>query len=250
MSRPPRLAPDEPAESVARTLRGAGPGAQTLALDLVAEVSKAMDAGDPRVSTLVERRARIHANGFLKFVLVAADEWPSSDLTGHKLVLHAWHDSTDGGRENVHDHRWPFWSTLMCGRLLWESYSLSTWRKAAPTHVACEYRSPGEAASYEMLPRGPAVLDRGFTATMTAGTVFHLSETELHRVARAGPDLSATLFLQGPPVRAATNVYIPVSGERSRPETAMRKGTIKEEVDHLPADRVRRLIEDLLDRPR
>ncbi|SNR25165.1 hypothetical protein [Actinomadura mexicana] len=250
MNRPPLLAPGEPAESLARTLRGAALDARSLAFDLVAEVAKTLDTGDQRAAALVERRARIHANGFLKFVLVASDEWSSRELTGHKLVLHAWHDSTAGGGENVHDHRWSFWSTLLCGRLRWESYSHSTRTGAAPTHVACEYRSPGEAAAYEMLPRGPAALDCGFTTTMSAGTTVHLSETELHKVARAGPGLAATLFLQGPPVRSATNVYIPVSGERTRPETILRKGKIKERVEHLPADRVRQLIKDLLDRPR
>ncbi|MFC4048546.1 hypothetical protein ACFOY4_02520 [Actinomadura syzygii] len=189
MRRLARLVPDGLAEPLARALRGSEPAARDLARDLVAEISALLERKGPEADDLVGRRARIHANGFLKMVLAGADEWTSPELDGHKLVLHA---------------------------------------------------------GYEVQPRRRAVLDRGFVATMSAGTVFHLNETELHRVTRAGPDISATLFLQGPPVRPSTNVYMPILDERTASVMTGRKETIEEKVRYLSASAVCRLVKDLL----
>lgn len=52
-------------------------------------------------------------NGFLKVVLAAQQSW--------KLRLHAWFPNTPC-EENIHNHRWSFASTVLCGSLFSETF--------------------------------------------------------------------------------------------------------------------------------
>ncbi|MBP9215629.1 MAG: hypothetical protein KBF23_00515 [Agitococcus sp.] len=61
----------------------------------------------------IAARSYHHGNGFLKVVLAAQDGW--------KLRLHVWFANTPC-EENIHDHRWGFASTVLCGQLLSETF--------------------------------------------------------------------------------------------------------------------------------
>ncbi|QXJ21303.1 hypothetical protein AGRA3207_002142 [Actinomadura graeca] len=217
-------------------------------MDLVAETAAlAGVGGGSRADPPMRSRGRIHANGFLKLILVAADEWSVPGLAGHKLVMHVWDESTAGRSENVHDHRWSFWSTLVCGRLRWESYSLSGDPSAEPSHIEFEYRSPGDADRYAMLPKRRVPLECDFMFTAPAGATFRMSENELHRVTRADTDISATLFLQGAPVRDTTRVYMPVSVGPHEREGSFSTVAVEEKASLLSSDSLRRLLEGVLE---
>jgi hypothetical protein len=64
-----------------------------------------------------------HDNGFLKLLIFR----PNSDLW--RLRLHVW-PKTDGSGQNVHDHRFDFWSIVLRGSLgnqLWEPGPGESW---------------------------------------------------------------------------------------------------------------------------
>lgn len=68
---------------------------------------------NPELLAQIAARSYHHGNGFLKVVLAAQDGW--------KLRLHVWFDNTPC-EENIHDHRWGFASTVLCGQLLSETF--------------------------------------------------------------------------------------------------------------------------------
>lgn len=156
------------------------------------------------------RRARFHDNGFLKVLLVDVDEWPEREFLGCRLVLHIWDESSATGQpENVHNHRWPFWSVLLTGALTWEHYEERYAAGGEEAYQRFAYGSPGTGASYSMAPSGCVNLTRRFSATVTAGSTVAMDPDELHRVARHGQAAAATLLLQGRPCRDRTSVYVP-----------------------------------------
>ncbi len=63
--------------------------------------------------TVIAARSYHHGNGFLKVVLAAENGW--------KLRLHVWFPNTPC-EENIHDHRWGFASTVLCGQLVSETF--------------------------------------------------------------------------------------------------------------------------------
>ncbi|MBB5852967.1 hypothetical protein HDA45_003054 [Amycolatopsis umgeniensis] len=165
------------------------------------------------------QRARIHDNGFLKLLAVNGDEWEDDSLNGYRLVLHIWDTSIDAASvENVHNHRWPFWSTSVCGRLGWEHYTVSSESGPDPTHWRFRYASPGSADSYSMISVGPAVLARSFKAAVERGTSIAMECHELHRVQRLGSSPAATIVLQGRPIREETDVFANYDGIDEREE--------------------------------
>lgn len=68
---------------------------------------------NPALLAEIAARSYHHGNGFLKVVLAAQDGW--------KLRLHVWFPNTPC-EENIHDHRWGFASTVLCGQLLSETF--------------------------------------------------------------------------------------------------------------------------------
>lgn len=200
------------ADRLAYELQRSESDTRYLSVGLLREVrSTVISSRTPRESNW-QSRARLHDNGFLKLVLVDEDEWANPELAGFKLVLHVWDDLTETGLyENVHNHRWPFWSVLVCGQLNWEHYCVSDTANTEISHSAYIYRSPGHGSSYTLTPQGGIALDLRMKAVVSPGTCLAMSDTELHRVTRVGEATAATVFLQGPQSRLSTNVYTEVT---------------------------------------
>jgi hypothetical protein len=171
-------------------------------------------AGNETLQHELQRRSWVHSNGFLKTVLVDIDEWERSELRGHKLVLHTWdHRLADDVDEEIHDHRWPFWSLLLVGQLRWEHYSLLDLPGPDVKQIPCtqyEYRSPGASDHYQMTLSGAANLMLRFSAVVGPETSLAMTEDELHRVSRVS-DHALTLVLQGVAVKQSTRVFVPGS---------------------------------------
>ena len=68
---------------------------------------------NPQLLAQIAARSYHHGNGFLKVVLASQHGW--------KLRLHIWFPNTPC-EENIHDHRWGFASTVLCGQLLSEAF--------------------------------------------------------------------------------------------------------------------------------
>lgn len=68
---------------------------------------------NPQLLAQIAARSYHHGNGFLKVVLASQHGW--------KLRLHIWFPNTPC-EENIHDHRWGFASTVLCGQLLSETF--------------------------------------------------------------------------------------------------------------------------------
>lgn len=185
--------------------------ARTLALELLEQVSAVVRRGG---NNKWIDRARLHDNGFLKLILVDEDEWEDPQFAGYKLVLHVWDDLTQTRTyENVHNHRWPFWSMLVCGRLSWQHYCLSSSSEAKMSHIEYEYQSPGRSEHYTLTHKGPVTLEPRMAAIVTAGTSLAMTDMELHRTTRTADALAATVFLQGRESRRSTNVYMPIESD-------------------------------------
>ena len=215
--------------------------ARTLALELLEQVSATVQRGT-RNKWL--DRARLHDNGFLKLILVDEDEWENPQFAGYKLVLHVWDNLTQTTNyENVHNHRWPFWSMLVCGQLNWQHYCVSNSSEAEVSHIEYEYQSPGRSEHYTLTHKGPVTLELRMAAIVTAGTSLAMTDIELHRTTRIADTVAATVFLQGRQSRPSTNVYMPIGSDSAILENR-RSATQSVEVRRVPIE----LLPLLLDR--
>lgn len=221
------------ADCLAANLQQPAPSATTDCLKIL------QDIFDPGLRRWYPR-ARLHDNGFLKVVVVDQHEWSNSQFAGCKLVMHIWDNTTETGRyENVHNHRWPFWSMLLCGQLVWEHYSISQSNSSLATHFEYEYESPEREKVYRLVPKQPAALDLRMRATVTSGTCLTMTDSELHRVQRSGDATAATLILQGRKSKPTTNVYVrmphanPVAHYRHAPPERSVRQAPREMLSHL-----------------
>lgn len=220
------------------------PEARALAMDALEAILSAA-RHDSWMRTELATRSRLHRNGFLKTILVDRDEWSEYSLNGYRLVLHAWDDATvSGHEEQIHDHRWPFWSLLLKGTLEWTHYStIEEKTETGLPYYRYEYRSPDERSHYSLNYAGKAWLSQRFSATVSDGTRLAMTEVELHKVRWPGVSDTATIFLQGKPARASTNVYIPLPSSTTGDEI-IEPSTIVFEVQRkcLPYETISRII--------
>ena len=129
----------------------------------------------------IARRSYRHGNGFLKIVLLE---------NGYKLRLHIWLPGTPC-EENVHDHRWSFASTVLCGSLRSELFA---YLGEDPAGEFREFRYEQRQAK----PVGRARLLRLSTEVYRAGDAYCLPREVLHRIAHHGENLVATLMCSAP----------------------------------------------------
>jgi hypothetical protein len=151
------------------------------------------------------RRSYAHQNSFVKIVLL------ESLAPMFKLRLHIWRNGSAGPEDSdVHNHRWDFASRVLAGDFLnrifaepsstdnTQGVDLMRWHRYLPRTVGdnfvLQYRSVRPVAEIEIRP-------------LKAGTVYWMAAGELHRLDTIGSELHASLVLQGPAVRAETDVY-------------------------------------------
>jgi hypothetical protein len=151
----------------------------------------------------VAARSYLHPNGFEKIVLFA----PAVDLPS--LRLHIWRASSDERpSEQVHNHRWPFASRIEHGAVRFITYEHSADGSDGGEYRHVTATSPATAAeSYRHDIVGSARLRMTFDGVLAAGTEYCLPVTTPHRVIAAS-GLCATLMVQGPAARAASEVFL------------------------------------------
>lgn len=145
-----------------------------------------------------------HRNGFDKIVLAS----PAGCAL--KLVLHLWQQGeASDGIDHIHNHRWDFASIVLQGALRYELYDKDP-RGAAYSKM--QYRPLPQSRSYELAHCGSMTVSVQATATLAAGSTYTWAATLLHRAWAAPGQATATLIVQGPPVRRRTTVLVDSSG--------------------------------------
>jgi hypothetical protein len=166
---------------------------------------------DPGRLRTVAARSYRHVLGFDKVILASVQPYG-------QLRLHVWWPDSQRHREHVHDHRFPFSSVVLAGRL-----RTSLYVEDPAGEPVTRYRETSDAVDrrWRFEEVGPAALRTVLVADQPAGTAYTLSAEVLHRI-EASPVLSATLFLETRQQRPSSSVYVgPVDGPPTpAPQTA------------------------------
>jgi len=167
---------------------------------VAALIATALDAvGTPAFAAMAEDSYR-HSNGFAKI------SFPRVPGTAARLRLHLW--LPGDGREpdsDLHNHRWPFASRVLAGRLHQELYRTDP----TPAGDFRQYRheQTGPDRGYRFSYVGRATTELTDDQVIGTGEVYRLPRQAIHRV-WADPDrVAATLVVEYPPRTTMTDVW-------------------------------------------
>lgn len=156
---------------------------------------------DPRSLEAVAKVSYTHSNGFDKITLV------SSSAPEFKLRLHAWWPRSAAGshREFIHSHRWPFRSTMLCGRAHVETFTQREDGALMYRHV---YR-PRDAISetYQLQVAGETRLASDLMFSLAPGSTYSMGPDLLHRVLWGADELSISMFVRWGSIRPSASVF-------------------------------------------
>jgi hypothetical protein len=141
-----------------------------------------------------------HVNGFTKIVLLA----PSG--TRVKLRLHLWTGRNGGTDEHIHNHAWAFSSVLITGSYRFQLFEKTVENGQEYFHYISSSPDRG-GEGYKLRSLGTAKLSCVFDGRLTAGDVYRMTWTPLHRVIGPETGLTSTLCLQGPFAREESDIY-------------------------------------------
>ena len=135
-----------------------------------------------------------HPNGFTKIRLARL---PGSGWT---IRLHLWEPgATDG---DIHDHRWPFASCVVNGRITEQRYEIADDDGPWTMHDC----SPSLNGEFVLAHARPCAVRLVAEDSYRSGDSYHRSADALH-VAKTADDAPAvTLFIQGPETKTMTTV--------------------------------------------
>jgi len=154
---------------------------------------------DDEQLTRSARLSSTHPLGFDKLVLHS---------TAHYQVrLHVWWPHLTPQREDIHDHRFDFISSVVTGRLYVENYA----RSAAAAKMMSGYAEMHTlgTGSYDFSPLGSLEISQIGSSILQAGSVQFTSAEILHRVRATAGELTVTFFVKAPVAgRARTTVLI------------------------------------------
>lgn len=155
-------------------------------------------SSDARWLEKVQRASYYHRNGFDKIVLVESDSF--------KLRLHHFRPQPETlPAENIHDHRWPFASAIVSGKLRMRMYEATHWGKL-PVHEY-RYHSNKVNGRYNCESMGSTGLTQVDEKVYEAGTHYFMHTTTLHRIVHMPGEEAVTLILTGKPERADCRLY-------------------------------------------
>jgi hypothetical protein len=166
----------------------------------------------------VAGRSYTHPNGFAKIVLQVGG--------GYGIRLHVWHKQ-QGQRisdANPHGHRWEFASWVVTGALRETVY---TEVARGDVHRRCDYDRSLDGVGF-LTPNGSAALRIVDQIDRTAGSVYQRSRTVVHTVTPIGPDLVASLVLQGPQSFEPTPVYLQPDQDTRHDEKQLEPGQLRD----------------------
>jgi hypothetical protein len=166
------------------------------ALRIVQEV-----LNDEHAVAEIAARSYTHTNGFDKFTLI------SNRQPEFKLRLHAWWPNGNNSKngEFIHNHRWCFRSTTLCGSVHVETF---TQRDSGEPMYRHEYR-PRDAAkeTYGLTVVGRSNLALDMMLTLEPGSTYTMGPDLLHRVIRASDAATITLFVRWATTQETASVF-------------------------------------------
>jgi hypothetical protein len=158
---------------------------------LVKLLGSILDSKD-YISEMAEN-SYVHDNGFDKIVLV-------SDAR-YKLRLHIWWDELTS-EENIHDHRWDFYSVVISGSIRFEQY------KVADTGTLLhEYKYIDQGDQYQIEHVGETILTFDNVGTLAPKSHYFLSHLIPHRIKPDPSKLTSTIIFQGSAIRNWTRLF-------------------------------------------
>lgn len=153
---------------------------------------------NPALLAQVAARSYHHGNGFLKVVLAAENGW--------KLRLHVWFPNTPC-EENIHDHRWSFASTVLCGHLLSETFVDD--RQGDITGCEFLYHAKQQQTSSHKQWQGDFCLRSLGQQFRGVGESYFLPTSVLHRICDyPNKSLVATMMCSAPTQQGHTRLLV------------------------------------------
>ena len=140
-----------------------------------------------------------HENGFHKIVLLSGSNF--------KLRLHHFGASAKVPMENIHDHRWPFVSSILHGQLNMDIFEVTEANSNAEELHHFVYNSNKETGFYSTELQGVTYLQRSESRSYCAGDQYLMLPNELHRIKNQSGAESITLILTGKPQSRLCNLY-------------------------------------------
>jgi hypothetical protein len=178
-------------------------------------------ADSPSLLQECASRSYLHGNGFAKLMIARGPQWA--------LRLHV-HGPAEGlttpaSAYHVHDHRWPFASTVLRGTLYEDRFEHGGVPVAGESWVHFRYRAEESLDGAPVAPQWSAArvgterLRLVARLRHPAGSVYAVGLNDLHALPPMR-DACSTLVLTGAPSSAECNLY-------SRPEVAPPPTTTK-----------------------
>jgi len=153
---------------------------------------------DPDWFSQIQKASYYHRNGFDKLVLLEGENF--------KLRLH--HFRPGCGilpSENVHDHRWPFASSVIAGRL--RMRLLEPQPNGELPVFEYRYHSDKSSGTYQCVPIGFCGLVQTDYIIYETGTHYFMPTTILHQIVYQTGEEALTLVLTGKPERNTCRLY-------------------------------------------
>ncbi len=172
---------------------------QAVANPLILSILIRRILNDGMLSSELLNNSYYHENGFHKIVLLSGRNF--------KLRLHHFGVSYKAPMENIHDHRWPFASSVLYGHLNMELFKLTKTSEKAEELYHFIYDSDKKSGSYSTELKGKSFLRKENTRTFNAGESYLMLPDELHRIKNNHGEESITLIITGNPVDANCNLY-------------------------------------------
>lgn len=162
----------------------------------LAELLRSIHA-NPRQTVECAARSYLHPLGFHKLMLI--NESPLFELR-----IHAWRPSDVPGVDHVHNHRFGFVSSVICGgydMLVFQADDAGT-----PMLEYCEAAHPG--AGWRLERQGISGLRLLTNVRLRPGASYALAPEALHRVAVPAGVRCVTLLLRTTATGATTRVFV------------------------------------------
>jgi hypothetical protein len=159
--------------------------------------------GDDQILGEVARRSYTHSNGFDKITLVSSRE------PEFKLRLHIWWPRRRDcqSREFVHNHRWLFRSTVLCGSAYVETFTEKDGGELMYRH---EYLPRDDTLEkYELRAVGRSRVASDLMFMLAPGSTYSMGPDLLHRVLWIGDTLSVTMLVRWNSTRPTAMVFSP-----------------------------------------
>jgi len=147
----------------------------------------------------VTNKSYCHENGFHKIVLLAG--------THFKLRLHHFGVGAKIPMENIHDHRWPFASTILLGNLYMDYFEVSNEYEGSEEVFHFIYTAAKRNNRYSTELIGKTLMKKSRSVAHKTGDCYLMRTEDLHRITNEPGAESITLILTGKPQSDQCNLY-------------------------------------------